>query len=96
MLWKLLGLLVILGIGVPILMNIYDGFTNSTNGSWVNWTVAYTTVCGTTACVTAYSTMELGIFQMIPIIAGLMILGFILYLLSGGFHKPDNMPPIGR
>jgi xanthine/uracil permease len=102
MFWKLLGLLVILGIGIPVLMNIYDGFLNSTNGSWNNWTIAYnTSYCGTTAtyttaCVTAYNTFERGIFQMIPIFGGLMMLGFILYLLSGGFSKPDNMPPIGR
>jgi xanthine/uracil permease len=94
--WRFLTLLVILGIGIPILMTIYNGFTNSTNGSWNNWTIAYTTACGTTACVTAYSTFELGVFQMIPILAALCVLGFILYLLSGGFSKPDNLPPIGR
>ncbi len=102
MFWKFLGLLIILGIGIRILMSIYYGFTNSTNGSWVNWTIVYnTTYCGTThtyntACVTAYSTFELGIWQLIPILAALMALGFILYLLSGGFSKPDNLPPMGR
>jgi len=90
MFWKLLGLFVILGIGIPILMSIYNGFVNSVNGSWVNWTIAYTTICGTTACVTAYSTLELGIFQIIPIIAALFVLGFILYVISGGFSKDDS------
>jgi hypothetical protein len=93
--WRFLTLLVILGIGIPVLMNVYSGFV-SQNGSWNNWTVSYTTVCGTTACVTAYTTFERGIFQMIPIAGALCALGFILYLLSGGFSKPDNMPPIGR
>jgi uncharacterized membrane protein len=102
MFWKILGLFVILGIGVPVLMRIYDGFVNSVNGSWTNWTIAYrTTYCGTTAtyntaCITAYSTLELGIFQIIPILAALMVLGFILYILSGGFSNKDNMPPMGR
>lgn len=93
--WRFMILLVMLGIGVPILMNIYSGFVGQ-NGSWNNWTVAYAVNATTTSCVTAVSTFEMGIFQIIPILAGLTLLGFILYLLSGGFHKPDNMPPIGR
>jgi hypothetical protein len=94
--WRFLGMLVILGIGIPILMRVMDGFTNSVNGSWVNWTVVYnTSYCATTAsyltaCTTAYTTFELGLWQLIPILAALMMLGFILYTLSGGFHKDDS------
>jgi hypothetical protein len=84
--WKFLGLFVILGIGVPVLMMIYQGFVNSTNGSWNNWTV--TTATG---CVTAYSTFEHGVFQIIPLLAGLMALGFILFLIAGGFQKKEGI-----
>ncbi len=79
-----------LGIGTPILMRVYDGFVNSQNGSWVNWTVDYTTACGTTANMSAYYPYELGIFQFIPLLCVLGILAFLAILISGRFEKKEG------
>lgn len=79
--WSLLAMLILLGIGVPILNMIYQGFLNTTNGSWQNWTINGTA---------PYSTFELGIFQSISWLAALMAIIFIVLLVSGRYSRKDQ------
>lgn len=87
--WILLGLLIMLGIGIPIVNTIYQTFTNTTNGTWLTWTVANATGTGN---VTAYTQFELGYWQLAPIIMAIMILIFILMLVGGRFKR--EQPPM--
>jgi hypothetical protein len=94
--WNLLALLVILGIGVPILNMVYQGFVNSSNGSWSNWTTSnatYGTPTGTyTVNTSVPSTFELGVFQFIPWLCALMAVIFIVLLVSGRYR--DKQQPL--
>jgi len=90
-LWMLLSLLIILGLGVPILQLIYNTFLNTTNGSWLNWAVSNATTStptGTyTVNATAYTDPELATFQFMPLLAALMALAFILWVLGGAIQR---------
>ena len=92
--WQVIFFLIMLGIGLPILAIIYDTFTNTTNGSWLNWTTSNatpSTPSGTyTVNTTMYSTYELGWFQILPILVTLMGLAFLLILISGYFKKTED------
>lgn len=95
MFWMIISLLVILGIGVPLLQTIYSGFLNTTNGSWLTWTVSNATASmnATTACVTyttAYTEVEFNTFRFIPLLAGLMALVFLLVLIGGAMQRRDD------
>lgn len=78
MFWKIIGFLMILGIGVPILRLVYVGFTDSNNGSMVNWT---------TQNVTIVSDFEMAYWRLLPILAALIVLGFLIIYISGFFHR---------
>jgi len=95
MVWALISLLVILGLGVPILQSVYSPLLNTTNGSWLAWTTsnASPSMNATTACVTyalTYSPTEFATFQFIPLLAGLMALGFILTMLGGAVQRRSD------
>ena len=78
MFFKIIGFLFILGIGVPILRLVYDGFTDSVNGTMVNWT---------TQNVTIVSEFEMSYWRLLPILAALVVLGFLIVYISGHFHR---------
>ena len=85
--WTIVSLLIMLGIGIPVLNYIYQGFLNTTNGTWMNWTITDTT----TGCATVpYSTFEIGMFRFIPLLAALMVIMFILMLISGRLKKDEQ------
>ena len=95
MFWRIIGLLIMLGIGTPILMRVYDGFVNSQNGTWiVDWYMSNSTSstpAGTyTVNTTMYYPYELGIFQFIPLLCVLGILAFLAILISGRFEKKEG------
>lgn len=78
MFWKIIGFLVILGIGVPILRLIYVGFTDSNNGTMVNWT---------TSNVSIVSDFEMAYWRLVPILVALMVLAFLVIYVGGHFHR---------
>jgi len=71
----------ILGIGVPILRLVYVGFTDSNNGTMVNWT---------TQNVTIVSDFEMAYWRLLPILAALMVLAFLIIYISGHFHRQHD------
>lgn len=85
--WSLITMLIILGLGIPILQTIYNTFLNTTNGSWLNWTVSNITGSGN---VTAYTEFEFNTFRFIPLLAGLMALAFILAMLGGAIQRRNE------
>lgn len=85
--WAIISLLIILGLGVPILQRVYDTFLNTTNGSWINWTTACSTLTGSNA---TYYPYEFSTFKFLPLLAGLMALAFLLALLGGAMQRRDD------
>ncbi len=79
-----------LGIGIPILNNIYQTMLNPTTGSWMNWTVSNATMTGN---VTAYTPFELSYWRLMTIIITLMLIIFILMLIGGKFRR-EQQPPM--
>ena len=80
MFWRFIALAFALGIGVPILMNIYSSFV-ADDGILVNMT----------ACATGNATpitdFELGYWRAVPFIIALIILGVIFVMFSGRLEK---------
>lgn len=83
----IISLLVILGLGVPILQIIYNTFLNTTNGSWQTWVVSNLTGTGN---VTAYTEVEYNTFRFIPLLAGLMALVFLLAIVGGAVQRRND------
>jgi hypothetical protein len=82
--WKILGLLFALGLGIPILNMVYQGFTNSTNGTITTGNVT------TTACTTGVplaTGAEIALWQLMTVILALIIIGFLFALIGGKFQK---------
>lgn len=84
MLWAFISLLVILGLGAPILQRIYGTFLNTDNGSWQNWTTTNSTLTGSNS---TYYDYEFATFQFIPLLAVLFAVAFILAVLGMYFRN---------
>lgn len=94
--WNLIAFIIILGIGVPVLNMIYQGFVNPSTGSWANWTTSNATIGmapGTyTVNSSVPSTFEVGTFQFIPWLCTLMAVIFIVLLVSGRYRDKQQPP----